>query len=68
MINEHAGRAVADDLGVAYTGTVGLLLRAKKEGRIPDVRPVLERPQHEADFWRDDELQNQILQAAGEGR
>lgn len=66
LIDEHAGREVADDLDVDYTGTIGLLLRAKKEGRIPAVRPVLERLQQEAGFWLDDELENQILQAAGE--
>ena len=36
------GRAEARSLGVAVTGTVGVLLRAKQTGVVPAVKPLLD--------------------------
>jgi len=40
-IDEKRGRRLAEELGVPQTGTVGILLAAKRRGLIPFVRPLL---------------------------
>jgi predicted nucleic acid-binding protein len=42
ILDDRKAREVAQRLGVAVTGTVGLLLKAKQEGVIPEVRPLLD--------------------------
>jgi predicted nucleic acid-binding protein len=41
-IDERRGRALADELGVPQTGTVGILLTAKRHGVISSVTPLLD--------------------------
>ena len=43
MIDDQAARRCADVLGVRCIGTLGIVLRAKRLGRIPAARPVVER-------------------------
>lgn len=42
IIDERRGRSVAQQLGIPITGTLGVLLEAKKSGRLPAIRPLLE--------------------------
>jgi predicted nucleic acid-binding protein len=42
IIDERLGRRHADRLGFAVTGTLGVLLRAKEQGFIAEVRPLIE--------------------------
>jgi predicted nucleic acid-binding protein len=42
ILDERLGRLHADLLKLTYTGTLGILLRAKAEGRIPRIEPLLE--------------------------
>jgi predicted nucleic acid-binding protein len=44
LVDDAQGRRAASFLGIAYTGTLGVLLRAKAEGKIPALRPLLELP------------------------
>lgn len=43
VIDELIGRKVAESLGLAVTGSVGVLIRAKQLGAIAAVRPLLEQ-------------------------
>ncbi|MBN1773607.1 MAG: DUF3368 domain-containing protein [Deltaproteobacteria bacterium] len=43
VIDDRAARRCADVLGVPCIGTLGIVLRAKRLGRIPAARPVVER-------------------------
>ena len=43
LIDERAGRTVAKEAGIAHTGTVGLILQAKKRGLVPSVRTLFEQ-------------------------
>lgn len=43
LIDERAGRAVARELGFAVSGTVGVIVAAKRHSLIPAARPVFER-------------------------
>ena len=42
ILDDLKAREVARRLGVAVTGTVGLLLKAKQEGAIASIRPLLD--------------------------
>ena len=42
ILDERLGRSYALALKLSFTGTLGILLRAKVEGRIPRVEPVIE--------------------------
>ena len=41
ILDERLGRLHAEALKLTFTGTLGILLRAKVEGRIPQVEPLL---------------------------
>ena len=42
ILDERLGRLHAEALKLAFTGTMGILLRAKAEDRIPRIEPLLE--------------------------
>ena len=46
-------------------GTLGVLIRAKTEGEITTLRPVLRRLRQES-FWVSDHLYDQVLEAVNE--
>lgn len=66
LMDEHAGRGVARDLGLDVIGTVGLLLRAKRVEQIRALRPALNRLREDAGFWLSDGLYDRVLRIAGE--
>lgn len=43
LIDERAGRAVARELGFAVTGTVGIIVAARRRLLIPAAKPVFEQ-------------------------
>ena len=43
IIDDNDGRRVARRLGVEMTGTLGVLVRAKRENRLLEIRPLLLR-------------------------
>jgi predicted nucleic acid-binding protein len=45
VIDEAAGRRAAHELGIQITGTLGILLKAKKRGIIAAVRPLIRKLQ-----------------------
>jgi predicted nucleic acid-binding protein len=66
LLDESDGRRIATSLGVEKTGAIGVLLRAKIEGRIPNLRVELDKIRTAAGFWIEDDLYRQVLEAAGE--
>jgi uncharacterized protein len=66
LIDEMAGRRAATARGVALTGTVGLLLRAKQRNMIPEVVPLIERARDEIGFFVSAAVIDQARQLAGE--
>ena len=59
LIDEAAGRAEAKRLGLVTIGVIGLLHRAKIQGRVPAVLPLLDRLRDEAKFFVSDALREQ---------
>ncbi len=66
LIDERAGRKVADHFGVRYIGLLGVIIEAKQKKLIPKVKPVLDDLISKAGFWINLNLYNRVLQAAGE--
>lgn len=65
LLDEQRGRAYAAALGVHVVGTFGTLIRAKREGLIPEVRPLLDALM-EAEFYASSALYHRTLVLAGE--
>ncbi len=65
-MDETEARRVADIYGLHKTGVVGLLMRAKMEGRISSLRQELDRLRQDAGFWISASLYQQALEAVGE--
>jgi predicted nucleic acid-binding protein len=66
LVDETEARRVADLYGLAKTGVIGLLLRAKREKVIELLKPELDRLVDQSGFWIDVGLYQQTLEAVGE--
>jgi predicted nucleic acid-binding protein len=65
LMDDHAGRAVARQLGLRVTGTVGILLLAKKRGLVDHVTPLLYAARSSG-YWLSDAVITQAQRLAGE--
>jgi uncharacterized protein len=66
LIDELEGRQIAAKAGLAVTGVLGVLLRAKREGTLEAIRPEIERLRTKARFFVSSSLEMKVLAAAGE--
>jgi predicted nucleic acid-binding protein len=66
LVDDAQGRKAAAALGIAYTGTVGVLLRAKMERKIVALKPVLELLAARTTFWLSPAIEAAALRQAGE--
>jgi predicted nucleic acid-binding protein len=64
-IDEPKGRRVARLSGLRVTGSLGILLRAKREGQLDLLKPCIER-MRERGIWISDALARAVLERAGE--
>ena len=65
IIDDFKGRKVAAELNIRYSGSLGLILRAKQERILPSVKPVVKKIE-KTNFRVDKSLLSTILQEAGE--
>ncbi len=66
LIDERLGRIEAKRQGLRITGVIGILLVAKRQGLIADVRPILDALIDEANFRMSRRLYDETLVLAGE--
>ena len=66
LIDERKGRAAAARLGINHIGLLGVLVKAKHDGLIPAVGPLMDQLMTRAGFWISDDLYTHILQATDE--
>jgi predicted nucleic acid-binding protein len=65
VTHDPAGSKAAGQLGIAVTGVVGVLLRAKQDGELPMVGPVLEIIRSHG-YWLSDAVVQTAMRLAGE--
>lgn len=65
IIDDFKARKVATNLGISFTGTIGIIIKAKLNGIIPSIKPVLEKIKR-TNFRISTELELQALKEAGE--
>ncbi len=66
LIDERRGRLVASRLNLRCTGILGVLVEAKSQGLIAEVKPLLDALIREAGFWVAEPLYNSVLQLVNE--
>lgn len=66
LIDERRGRIVASRLNLHYVGILGILVEARSQGLIAEVKPLLDRLLNEAGFWIAEPLYNSVLQRVNE--
>ncbi|MEX2568108.1 MAG: DUF3368 domain-containing protein [Cyclobacteriaceae bacterium] len=64
MLDDLKGRKVAEKLSLRYSGTFGLILRAKQIGLINRVKPILEKIKS-TNFRFNEKLFEKVLEQAG---
>jgi len=65
LLDETEARKIAKGLGLKVTGTIGILLKAKKIGLIENLKKEVEALR-ETGFWISESLIRKILQEAEE--
>jgi predicted nucleic acid-binding protein len=65
LLDDNAAKKTAKYLGLPVTGTLGLLLRAKREGYIDAVIPVMDALEKDGFFIRDS-VRQMVTEQAGE--
>ena len=43
ILDDYKARKIADRLGIPFTGTLGIIIKAKLLGLIPSIKPMLEK-------------------------
>lgn len=66
LIDERLGRQVATNQGLRIIGVFGVLLSAKQQGLIPEIKPVMDDLISQANFRVSSKLYADILIAANE--
>jgi predicted nucleic acid-binding protein len=65
LLDEKAGRYHAKHANLNVTGTIGMLIKAKSTGLIPELKPLLEELT-EKDVWISDRFRREILKSVDE--
>jgi predicted nucleic acid-binding protein len=66
VIDESDGRETARRLGLRVTGTLGVIVEAKRRGQLPQVAPVIEELRTTGALWLGEEIVKHALALAGE--
>jgi uncharacterized protein len=66
LVDERRARKTATAAGLAVTGLIGVVARAKRDGLIDLAKPVLDELIQTARFWIGPDLYREVLQKLGE--
>ena len=65
ILDDRLARQIADSYGLRYTGTLGVLMKAKQNGLIPLISDVVHLLRAKG-MWLSDEIVDTVLKLAGE--
>lgn len=65
ILDDNAAKKTAKYLGLTVTGTLGVLLKAKRQGIIDGIRPLLSEMRQNG-FYVSTDVENMALEQAGE--
>ena len=65
ILDDYKARRIASQLGLIFTGTIGVIIKAKLTGTIPSIKPLLEKIK-QTDFRLSAEIELQALKEASE--
>lgn len=65
ILDDYKARKIAHQLGLSYTGTIGVIVKAKLRGLIPSISPILNKIK-QTNFRLTEELELQALKQSGE--
>ena len=68
FLDESEARRTARVYGLNITGVIGILIRARREGRISSLREELDRLRNDAGFWIGDDVYKNALHTSGEDK
>lgn len=66
LMDERAGRVVASRVGLNTIGVLGLLLQAKRDGMVGELRPLIAQLRDKLKFHLSVSLEVDVLRQAGE--
>ncbi|NUN98995.1 MAG: DUF3368 domain-containing protein [Saprospiraceae bacterium] len=66
LIDERRGWKIANSMGLKTIGVLGVLLKTKSEGLIPEIASILTDLEKLAGFWMSEALRKEVLLLAGE--
>jgi predicted nucleic acid-binding protein len=66
LLDEREARRVAKSLGLKVIGVLGILLRARREGKLPSLREAMEELREKAGFRIGADLFAELLRESGE--
>ena len=65
ILDDYKARKIAHQLGIIYTGTIGVIIKAKLKEIIPSIKPLLEKIK-QTDFRLSSEIEFLALKEAKE--
>lgn len=66
LLDDHDARRVAERFGLFYTGIIGILIRAKIDGKISSLREEIEQLRTVGKFWISDNVMHTALKTVKE--
>ena len=66
LIDDRDARIIARLNNIPVSGTLGVLMKAKKMGIIESVKKVMDRLRNDHHFWIDDAMYNKVLRLSNE--
>jgi predicted nucleic acid-binding protein len=65
ILDDYKARRIANQLGLNFTGTIGIIVKARLQGHIPSIKPILAKIK-KTDFRLSAEIEDEALKQAGE--
>lgn len=65
ILDDYKERKIAAQLGINYTGTIGVIIKAKLNGVIPSIKPIIEKIK-QTNFHLSVDIELQALKEAKE--